>query len=81
MDKVALYVLDTRKSTLTELLELSHLSDVELQSLEKYKAIEVKKEKIVSLYFRNKYIGETYVMNLENLYPIKRFLTSLTPKE
>ena len=60
MDNITLYILDTRKTTLTELFELSHLSEEERQSLEKYKAIEVKKEKIVSLYFRNKYIGETY---------------------
>ena len=59
MDNVTLYIFDTRKTALTELLELSRLSEEELQSLEKYKAIEVKKEKIVSLYFRNKYIGET----------------------
>ena len=60
MDNVTLYILDTRKTTLAKLLEISHLSDEEQQGLEKYKALEVKKEKIVSLYFRNKYIGETY---------------------
>ena len=61
MDKISVYILDTRKVTLNELFSFANLDDEEVKSLEKYKVIEVKKEKVASLYFKNKYIGETTV--------------------
>ena len=46
---------------MSELLDIAKLSDEDLKGLEKYKAVEVKKEKIVSLYFKNKYVGESTI--------------------
>ena len=46
---------------MSELLDIANLSEEDLKSLEKYKAVEVKKEKIVSLYFKNKYVGESTI--------------------
>ena len=59
MDKICIYILDTRRVTFNELFSFANLSEEEAKDLEKYKVIEVKKEKVVSLYFKNRYIGET----------------------
>ena len=61
MDKVNVYILDTRKCTLNELLSFANLSVEDEKSLDKFKIIDVKKEHVASIYFKNKYIGETYL--------------------
>lgn len=58
MEKVRLHLFDTRRNTYSELVSLTNLSDDDLKSLEKYRSIDVKKEKLVSLYIKKKYIGE-----------------------
>ncbi len=58
MDKINLYVVDTRKHTFSELLSYTKISDEDLKTLDKFRVLEVKKEKLASLYFKRKYVGE-----------------------
>ena len=60
MDKILVYVLDTRKTSFHELLDYVNLEGEDLSFLDKYKVLEVKKEKLVSYYFRKKYVGEVF---------------------
>lgn len=62
MEKVTLYILDTRKYTYNSLLSMTKLDEKELGFLDKYKVIDVKKEKLISYYFKKKYVGE-YSLN------------------
>ena len=58
MDKVKLIVFDTRKHTYNELLLTLNISEEEAKALKKYRALDTRKEKLVSLYFKKKYVGE-----------------------
>ena len=58
MDKISLYVLDTRKYSFGELLALTKLDESEISFLERYHVLDVKKEKLVSYYFKKKYVGD-----------------------
>lgn len=58
MDKVTLYILDTRKHTFNELLSFANLNEEEIKSLEKFRVLEMKKEQLISLYFKKEFIGE-----------------------
>ena len=62
MDKISLYVLDTRKYSFGELLALTKLDESEISFLERYHVLDVKKEKLVSYYFKKKYVGD-YSLN------------------
>ena len=61
MDKISVYVLDTRKFSFGELLAFTNISESEASQFEKYKVLEVKKEKLISYYFKKKYVGETFL--------------------
>ena len=61
MRKVHIYLIDTRKLTFNEIVSLCSLNEEDVSSLSKYKVLDVKKEKAVSLYFRKKYIGEVSI--------------------
>ena len=58
MNKVNVYLFDTRKCTLSELVSFANLSEEDLKSLERFRNIEIKKEKLISLYLKRKYVGE-----------------------
>ena len=60
MDKINLYVLDTRKFAFSELLSLTKIDDADIAFLSKYKVLDVKKEKLISYYFRKKYVGDYF---------------------
>ncbi len=61
MDKISLYVLDTRKYSFGELLALTKLDEGEISFLERYHVLDVKKEKLVSYYFKKKYVGDYFL--------------------
>lgn len=56
-----IYLVDCESYSVEELLNSKYLSPVEKCSFEKYKNIEVKKEKIISRILKNKYIGEYHL--------------------
>ena len=59
--ELKIYLFDSTNISSDELLNSPYISDVEKASFEKYKIEEVKKEKIISTIFKNKYIGEYYL--------------------
>ena len=61
MDKISIYVLDTRKYTYNDLLTFAKLSDKDVMFLSKFRVLEVKKEKLISYYFKKKYVGEFHL--------------------
>lgn len=60
VEKIDLYVLDTRKFTFGELLSMTKIDEADIAFLSKYKVIDVKKEKLISYYFRKKYVGDYF---------------------
>lgn len=58
MEIVKLYLFDSRTSGFDNIFSSLFLSDEDIDHLERYKIEEVKKEKALSLHFKNKYIGE-----------------------
>ena len=61
MDKISIYVLDTRKYTYNDLLTFTKLNDEDVMFLSKFRVLEVKKEKLISYYFKKKYVGEFHL--------------------
>ena len=61
MDKISVYLLDTRKFTLSELISFTGLNEDELKRFERFKVLESKKEKIGSFYFKKKYVGDYFL--------------------
>lgn len=61
--KLLVHLFDTSEKNIDDLLSLPCLKDEDFKIFEKYKDIEKKKEKIVSTYFKNKYIGEYFFSN------------------
>ena len=59
--KLKIYILNSLEVPLDVLLNSKYISLLERSSFEKYKNLEVKKEKVVSSIFKNKYIGEYYL--------------------
>ena len=72
MLKVALHIFDSRKFTVSEIVDLLQLNEEEIKPFEKFKADEVRKEKIVS-YFYKKVFAPDYQIN-ENGKPISNNL-------
>lgn len=60
-NKVILHILDTRKYTYNDLLSLTMLNEEELSLFDKYHVLSVKKEKLVSYYFKKKYVGDYFL--------------------
>lgn len=58
MDKIQIYVFDTRRHTYNELLRYVNLGPKDVSELERFRVLDVRKEKLVSLYFKKKYVGE-----------------------
>lgn len=62
MNIVSLYIIDTRNKSIEELNLDRFLSNEEINnSFLKYKVEETRKEKLVSLYLKKKYIGDFYL--------------------
>lgn len=57
MEKVRLYLLDTRPLSVMDILKSFNFSRTDIRYLSKIPVEEVKKEKAGSLYLKNKYIG------------------------
>ena len=72
MLKVALHIFDSRKFTVSEIVDLLQLSNEEIKPFEKFTNEEVRKEKIVS-YFYKKVFAPDYQIN-ENGKPISNNL-------
>ena len=59
--RLKIYIFNSLEVPLDVLLNSKYISLLERSSFEKYKNLEVKKEKVVSSIFKNKYIGEYYL--------------------
>ena len=58
MKPVTLIIFDVREVSFECLSKLNFLAKKDLDEVKKYKPLETKKEKLASLYLKNKYIGE-----------------------
>lgn len=58
MKSVQLIIFDVRDVTIDRLSKLNFLVEKDLNEVNKYKSLEIKKEKLASLYLKNKYIGD-----------------------
>lgn len=58
MNKVTLYYCDTRKHTYSDLLSRIDLNVEQRKSLERFRVLETKKERLISIYFKKKYVGD-----------------------
>ena len=58
MKSVQLIIFDVRDVTIDRLSKLNFLAEKDLNTVNKYKPLETKKEKLASLYLKNKYIGD-----------------------
>lgn len=65
MEKVALIILDTSLFSIDDLLASINLSNKQIEEINKTKLIEKKKEKLASIYLKNKYIF-SYTLNEYN---------------
>ena len=68
MKKIKIYFLFASDENIEKIMSLSYLKEQDFEVVNRYKNIEAKKEKIVSIYFKNKYIKD-YHLN-ENGKPI-----------
>lgn len=57
---IQIHIYNANETLLDDLLSSIYLSNFDIESFSRYKNIEVKKEKVVSTIFKNKYIGEYY---------------------
>lgn len=62
MEKIALIILDTSLFSIDDLLASISLSSEQIEEINKTKLIEKKKEKLASIYLKNKYIS-SYTFN------------------
>ena len=61
MNKVSIYLIDARELSFDELLTFTNLEKNEISFLDKYHSVSTKKEKLISYYFKKKYVGEWYL--------------------
>ena len=62
MKPVQLIIFDVRDISIDRLSKLNFLTEKDLNTVNKYKPLETKKEKLASLFLKNKYIGD-YLYN------------------
>lgn len=61
MNEILVYIFDTNKTNEAELLNLASLTNDNLKTVEKYKDEIRRKEKIVSMYLKHRFVGEFYL--------------------
>ena len=61
MNKVELYIFDTRKFTTEEIVDLLQLSESEIVPFNKFSSDEIKKEKLVSFFYKKVFANDYYV--------------------
>ena len=61
MRNIVVHTIDTNKYSLEELLSTKYLKGSDISIFDKYKCLEVKKERIASTILKNKFIKEYYV--------------------
>lgn len=61
MKNITVYLLDTNKYEVEELLSSPYLKENELHDFDKYKCVDVKKERIGSTILKNRFIKDYYV--------------------
>ena len=61
MTNVDLFIFDTRKYTTSELVDLLKLSKEDTLPFDKYQSEEIKKEKIISFYYKKNYVKDWYL--------------------
>ena len=61
MKKISVHILDTRNYSFDELLNFTKISKDEISFLNDYHSLDTKKEKLISYYFKKKYVGEWFL--------------------
>lgn len=61
MEKVSLYIFDSRDKSFTDLKDFANLTKEELEQFEEFRIEKVKKEKIISYYLKKTYVGDFYI--------------------
>ena len=59
--KITVHYFDSNIVDINDILSNTFLSEKDLKDLGKYHVLEVKKEKAISTYFKNRYIGKYYI--------------------
>ena len=89
--KLVIHILNYKNISIDDLLSSKYLSNIEKESFNKFSNENVKKEKIVSTIFKNKYIGEYYInekgkplshnifFNLSHSYGVIVFIMDVVP--
>ena len=70
MNEILVYIFDTNKTNEAELLHLASLTNDDLRTVEKYKDETQRKEKIVSMYLKRRFVGDYYLS--ENEKPLAK---------
>lgn len=61
MEKVSLYIFDSRNKSFSDLLSFANLSNKELEQFQEFRIEKVKKEKLISYYLKKTYVGDFYI--------------------
>lgn len=61
LEKIIIHLIDLRKKNINDYLDSPFLSDDDLNLTSEYKVEEMRNEKLISRYFKNKYVGEYYI--------------------
>ena len=61
MEKVSLYIFDSRDKSFTDLKAFANLSEKEMEQFSEYRIEKVKKEKLISYYLKKTYVGDFYI--------------------
>ena len=59
--EIIIHIVDLRKADINQFLSSPYLSEEDLDAVKEFKMEEMREEKLISRYFKNKYVGEYYL--------------------